>query len=102
MKIRNEREILMERIVILNQKQEDDLQRLKDQYHVTIDSFKTMNIIKTSIQEVMSMPNLSSNIVRGAFNLGTQYLSNTFLKEDSKKAPTWLGRLTQFALKKLR
>ena len=101
MKTRNEREILMERIVTLNQKQEDDLQVLKDQYHITIDSFKSTNIIKTAIQEVMSMQNLSSNIARGALNLGMQYLSHTFLKENFKKAPTWLGRLTQFALKKL-
>lgn len=100
MKTKNQKTILLEHIVALQKQQADDLQELKVQYHATIDSFSTVNLIKTSLQEVLNTPHLTSNIFHGAINMGTQYLSKTFFKSTPKITTGWLGSILQLVTKR--
>jgi hypothetical protein len=76
MKTIDEKEALKQTIITLRNKQADDFFVLKQQYHTTIDSFKPVNLIKNSIQEVLTSPNLKANLMQGAIALGTNYISN--------------------------
>ena len=100
MKTTNQKAVLMERIIALQKQQEQDLQVLKEQYYTTINSFSTINLIKKSFQEVVSTPHLTSNIIQGTLEMGTQYLSKTFFNSNSNKVTGWLGKIVQFVLKK--
>ncbi|MFC6876872.1 hypothetical protein ACFQZF_10190 [Flavobacterium myungsuense] len=44
-------------IAFLKNKQIEDFCILKEQYHITIDSFKTLNLIKSATREFMADPN---------------------------------------------
>lgn len=100
MKTRNQKTILMEHIVALQKQQEIDLQELKEQYHTTINSFSTVNLIKTSLQEVLTTPHLTSNIIQGAIGMGTQYLSKTIFKSTPNITKGWLGKILQLVTKR--
>lgn len=97
----NQKVILEEHIAALEKKQLEDLQHLKMQYQITINSFSTLNLLKTSFQEVVGTPHLTSTILHGALDMGTQYLSKTFFNATPIKATGWLGKIMQFGIKKL-
>ncbi len=99
MKTPNQKAILMEKIIALQKQQTEELQVLKDQYHITINSFSALNLLKTSFQEVVSTPHLTSNIIQGALNIGTQYLSKTFLGSSSNSSGLLL-KAVRFVIKK--
>lgn len=69
MKTTNQKAVLMERIISLQNKQSQDLQCLKNQYQLTIESFKPLNLIKSSFQEVASSSVMKSDLLNGALNL---------------------------------
>lgn len=48
---------------------------LKEQFYLTIDRFRPINLIKKTLAEVASSQNLVSNIVSTAIGLGTGYVS---------------------------
>ena len=100
MKTANQEVILIERIIALQKQQAQDLQALKEQYHATINSFSPINLIKKSFQEVVSTPHLTSNIIQGVLNIGTQYLSKTIFNSRPNKVISWLEKIVQLALKK--
>lgn len=79
MKIVDEKIALKETIITLQNQQADDFFVLKQQYYTTLESFRPVNLIKNSIQEVLSSPNLKANLMQGAIALGTNYISNKVL-----------------------
>ena len=101
MKTTNQKAVLMEQIKALQTKQSTDLENLKTQYQMTIASFKTVNLIKTSLQEIITTPNLTSNLIGGTFGMGTGYLLKNILT-DSDKNPIKkiLGKVVKLALKR--
>lgn len=102
MKTINQKAVLMERIVALQSKQTQDFEALKNQYQVTIDSFKPLNLIKNSILDVATTPNLKSYLISGAIGLGSDYLSKTFLNENDKNPiKRVIGKVVRFALKNI-
>ncbi len=101
MKTTNEKTALQEKICLLKNKQADDFLMLKQQYHTTIDSFKPINIIKSSIQDAIASPDLKSNLIKGAIRLGTNYLTTKLPAENSGNSiKQVLGNVLKFALKK--
>ena len=68
---------------------------------MTIASFKTVNLIKTSLQEIITTPNLTSNLIGGTLGMGTGYLLKNILT-DSDKNPIKkiLGKVVKLALKR--
>ena len=101
MKTTNQKAVLMEQIKALQTKQSTDLENLKTQYQMTIASFKTVNLIKTSLQEIITTPNLTSNLIGGTLGMGTGYLLKNILT-DSDKSPIKkiLGKVVKLALKR--
>jgi hypothetical protein len=101
MKTTNQKAVLMERIIELQHKQAHELQLLKDQYQTTIDSFKPLNLIKTSLQEIASTPNLTSKVIGGTLGFGTNYLLKTFLNEnDPNPIKKIVGKLVKMTIKR--
>lgn len=101
MKTTNQKAVLMEQIKALQTKQSTDLENLKTQYQMTIASFKTVNLIKTSLQEIITTPNLTSNLIGGTLGMGTGYLLKNILT-DSDKNPIKkiLGKVVKLAIKR--
>ena len=100
MKTLTQKDLLKEQIVALEKKQVEDFEILKNQYQVTIDSFKPLNLIKNSILDVATTPNLKSYLISGAIGLGTNYLSKTFANENEKNPiKRTIGKVVNFALR---
>jgi hypothetical protein len=100
MKTSNHKTELEAKIAYLKLKQANDFVVLKQQYYVTIDSLKPLNLIKSVTQKFISSPDLKSNLINGAINLGTNYLSKNLLNENSPNPiKRVLGKALKFALK---
>ena len=100
MKTLNQKDILKEQILALEKKQTQDFEILKNQYQVTIDSFKPLNLIKDSILEVTTISNLKSYLISGVVGLGTNYLSKIFTNKNEKNPiKNGIGKVVSFALK---
>jgi len=50
-------------------------QQLKEHFNLTIDSFKPVNLLKSSFRDVVSSPHIIENIIGTALGLSTGYLS---------------------------
>ena len=84
----------------MKNKQAEDFLLLKNQYHTTIDSFKPINLIKSSIEEVITSPNLKTNLINGAIGLGTNYLTKNLFNDNSvNPLKQVLGKVLKFTLK---
>ena len=100
MKTINQKRELEAKIALLRSKQETDFMILKNQYHVTIDSFKPFNLIKNTLGDVLTSPNIKANLINGALSLGSNYLTNNLLNEESKNPiKRVLGKVLKFAMK---
>jgi len=62
-------------IQLLEVKQAVDAQMLKDQFYFTCESLKPVNLLKRSLHDLTSSPNLIDTILSTAIGLGTGYLS---------------------------
>ena len=95
----NETDALNKSILLLQNKQEDELVLLKEQFHITYESLKPINIIKTTVSKVMESPELKNNLVNNVIGAATGYLSKIVLFGASRNPVTRLmGTLLQFAV----
>lgn len=62
-------------ILLLETDQAIQSQLLKEQFHLTYESFKPLNLIKSSLKDVASSPYLLDNILSTAVGLATGFLS---------------------------
>lgn len=100
MKIINQKDQLATKIALLRHKQTSDFLHLKDQYHITIDSFKPINLIKNSIEDAITTPSITASLVKGTVGFGINYLSKNFLNpHSSNKKNTILGNVLKFVVK---
>ena len=100
MKTINQKKQLATKIALLRSKQATDFSILKDQYHITIDSFKPINLIKNSLEEAITSPGLKMSLITGAIGFGTNYLKNTILNHDTKSpVKRILSNVLKFAVK---
>lgn len=79
MKTTNQNDILTERIRYLKNRQEHELQLLKQQYDITLNNLKPINLIKSTFQEFRSSTELKSNLINGAIGMGTNFLLSKVL-----------------------
>ncbi len=101
MKTIDKKEVLMERIVFLRSKQAQELQLLKDQFQVTYESIKPLNLIKSTFHEVTSSPDIRKDLLKGAINLATGYLSNkVFHNSSNSPVKNMLGKALKFVMRK--
>lgn len=98
MKTLNQKMQLATKIALLRSKQEKDFLNLKDQYNITIDSFKPINLIKDSIGDAITSPNLKANLIRGTVGFGINLLTKSFLNQQNHNK-TVLSRVLKFVVK---
>ncbi len=83
MKTTNQKTQLAIKIAFLKSKQGEEFSKLKNQYHLTIDSYKPFNLLKNSIQEAITSPNLKTNLISGTVGIGINYLSKKILNQNA-------------------
>ncbi len=100
MKTINQKSQLATKIALLRNKQATDFLHLKDQYHITIDSFKPINLIKDSLEDAITAPGLKMTLLSGAIGFGTNYIKNNILNNTSKNpVKRVLSNVLKFAVK---
>ena len=99
MKNRTETDNLNEQILLLEQKQSIELKALKDQFHVTYESLKPINILKNAFTEVATSPTIKNNLLNNAIGMTTGYLSKKVLIGSTHNPlKNIFGTLLQFAI----
>ena len=77
-------------------------QQLKDQLYTTYESFKTVNLFKNTLKEVVSSPFVIDNLIATGISMATGYLSGKILVGVSGKiARKLLGAALQFGVKRV-
>jgi hypothetical protein len=79
MKNKSEIEALRETIALLEVRQKQELIDLKAQFVLTKDSFKSMNLIKNTLQEISTSPDLRNIILNNTIAVSAGYLSKRIL-----------------------
>lgn len=79
MKNRNETEVLNDLILAQELEYYNDLENLKDQFHVAYESIKPLNIVKNLFHEVTASPEIKNDLVSNAIGLGTGFVTKTLL-----------------------
>ncbi|MDQ3142420.1 MAG: hypothetical protein M3Q56_09270 [Bacteroidota bacterium] len=84
MKKIHETDALNDAIVALDHQQTQELRSLKEQFHVTYESLKPVNLILNTLKEAAGSSNLKGNLVNTSIGLATGYLSRFFFGNVSK------------------
>ena len=99
MKKKNEADALKEQISLLQTKQAGELQLLREQFHITYDSLKPINLIKKGFQDITSLPDLKNGLINNAIGLATGYLSKKVLIGTTRNPfKKLLGTILEFAV----
>lgn len=99
MKKKNEKEELREAIRLLKIKQAEELNLLKEQFHLTLESLKPLNLIKSIWHDTTSSSEIKRNLLNTAIGMTTGYISKTILIGLSRNPiKRILGTLLQFAI----
>lgn len=77
--MKSERDNIIKKINYLKVKQSEDLFALKNQFHTTYDSFKPLNLLKSTFHDMTSSPEIKGGLVNGALNLATGFISRKVL-----------------------
>ena len=67
-------------IQLLEVKQAANRNQLKEQFHATIESFRPVNMLKSTLHDISSSPDLIDDILGTVFGLATGLISNLVLK----------------------
>ena len=81
--MKNEKDMLNESIRLLQNKQTMELIVLKEQFYATYESFKQMNLIKSTLHKVVDSSELKNNLLNNFVELSTSYLSKKLLGDTS-------------------
>jgi hypothetical protein len=65
---------LKDAIQLLEVEQTSNGQLLKEQFHITYESFKPVNLLKNTLEDIGSSPSLVDNITGNALGLASGYL----------------------------
>lgn len=79
MRTKNETEALNDLIIIQEMRYSDDLAQLKNQFNITYESVKPINLIKNLIHDVTSSPEIKNDLFTNIIGFGTGFLSKKLL-----------------------
>ena len=97
MKTRSER--LKHAITMVEAKQTFELELLKEQFHLTYESLKPINLIKNTIHDAATAPELKDNLLSNIIGLATGYLSRKVLiGRGGNPIKKLFGSILQFAV----
>jgi len=67
---------LKEEIETLQLKQEADRKALNEQFKLTVQSLRPVNLIKSSLKDLFTSPDLKDNLVNSSLGIGAGYITN--------------------------
>jgi len=79
MKMPSERDALIEKIGSLKIRKSAETIAFNEQFHNTYESFKPLNLLKSTFQQVTSTPVIKGDLVNGALNMATDLISRKIL-----------------------
>ena len=95
----NQTDALNEKILSLQYKQAVELKLLKEQFHYTYQTLRPINLIKSTLNEVKSAPEVKTNLFNNAIGLTTGYISKLVLFGASRNPiKKLIGTILQFAV----
>jgi hypothetical protein len=99
MKKSNETDALNETIALLEYRQKQELRILKEQFEVTYDSLKPLNIIKKAFGDMTTSSELKGNLINNVIGMSTGYLTKKLLLGSSHNPfKRILGNVLQFVI----
>ena len=95
----NQTEALNKTIAALQEKKEIEFSLLKEQFQITYESLKPINLIKSTLANVASSPELKNNVLNNVIGLTTGYISKKVILGNTRNPiKILLGSLFQFAI----
>ncbi len=92
---------LKKEIQLLEIEQTFKMQQLKEQFYITSDSFKPFNMLKSTIKDAISYPNIIDNILSTTIGLATGYISKKIVVGKSNNIfRNIIGSVLQFGVTK--
>jgi hypothetical protein len=79
MKRKSEKLELVKTIALLEIREAQELEALKQQFRDTIKSLKPANLIKSSLKDISASPGIKSTLAKTALGLATAYFSKKLL-----------------------
>jgi hypothetical protein len=74
-------------------------QLVKEQFYLTFESLKPVNLLKSALKDISSSPFLIDNIIGTALGLATGYLSKgVFIGRSGNKIKRLIGTILQFGI----
>jgi hypothetical protein len=99
MKKINQTDLLNETIIRLENRQTLELYALKEQFELTYESLKPLNLIKSAFTEMTTSPNIKGNIINNVIGIATGYLTKKVLVGSTHNPfKKILGTLLQFVI----
>jgi hypothetical protein len=99
MKKVNVTDTLNESIALLENRQKQELRILKEQFELTYDSLKPLNIIKGAFKEIATTSDLKGNIINNVIGMSTGYITKKLLLGSSHNpVRRVLGTVLQFVI----
>jgi hypothetical protein len=96
---KNATDALNDVISLLEIKRSDEFILLKEQFHITYESLKPINLIKSTFHEVAESSELKSNVVNNVIGFATGYFTKKVLVGASRNpVKNLFGTLFQFAV----
>lgn len=97
--MKSQAEVLRERISLLESRQTHELSFLKEQIHQTYESFKPINLLKSTFHEVKTSPDLKDDMLNNVIGLTTGYISKKIILGTAHNPITrLLGNMLQFTV----
>lgn len=99
MKKSNETDDLNETIALLEYRQKQELRILKEQFEVTYDSLKPLNIIKKAFNDMTTSSELKGNLINNVIGMATGYITKKVIVRSSHNPfKRLLGNVLQFVI----
>ena len=93
---------LKESILLLEMKKETEVFLLKEQFRITCESLKPLNLIKSELQELTGSPDLKENLIHASLGMATGYFSKKVaIGASHNPLKQMFGTLIQIAVAKL-
>jgi len=76
MKTTDQKQLLMQKIQLLEARQATELTELKQQVHRSFESLSPLNYIKNTLHDITSSPDIKSDLWKGVVGLTSGYLTS--------------------------
>lgn len=99
MKKANATDTLNQTIALLENRQKQELKILKEQFEITYESLKPVNLIKGAFKEMSTASDLKGNIINNVIGMSTGYITKKLLLGSSHNpVRRILGTVLQFVI----